>query len=482
MTEQPWRCAMVAGVFALHPLHVESVAWIAERKDVLSTLLAMLMLLLYVRYVRAPSPGKYMLVGLTFALSLIAKPMVVTWPFVLLLLDFWPLRRLAWPLNKRTLWEKAPLFAMAGVVSVTTYLAQKNNGAMESLEHLSWSARIANALVSYVSYMGKALWPVDLAAYYPPHPHGAGMVLAAALVLAAITAVALIRVRQSPWMLVGWLWYLGMLVPVIGIVQVGSQAMADRYTYVPLVGLTIAVVWTVAAAVKGRPHLQRGAVGVSMVALVALAVTAFRQTAYWSDSHALFEHALAVTSGNYVMENNMGIILGREGRSAEASAAFHEAMAIDPTYADAYANLGRELLKTGQTNEASPSLVRAAALNPRLEAAQADLGVVLAAEGKFDEAQQRLEAALRLSPEDAESQSNLCSVLQYRARPMEALAHCQEAVKLDPDSPAARLNLASAFAAEGNRAEAVRELTELIRKNPGYAPARAALDDLQRGH
>lgn len=485
MTKQPWRSALVAAIFALHPLHVESVAWIAERKDVLGTLFAMLMLLFYIRYVRAPSAGKYIYVALAFALGLMAKPMVVTWPFVLLLLDFWPLRRVGWPMELGSLArlsrEKAPLFVMTAIGSAVTYLAQRNYGAVESLDYLPWSARVANILVSYLLYMAKAVWPVDLAAFYPSHPHDVEIVVASALVLIAITVAAVIRARLSPWLLVGWLWYLGMLVPVIGIVQVGWQAMADRYTYAPLVGLSIALVWTIADAVERSPLLQRGTIALSIVVLSILAVAAYRQAGYWKNSHALFEHALAVTSGNYVMENNMGLILGQEGQSAESMAAFHRAIAISPVYADAYANLGRELMVSGQMNEASPPLLRAIRLNPRLEDAQASLGVLLASEGKFGQAEQHLEEAVRLSPTDSYSQSNLCSVLQYLTRPAEAVAHCAEALKLQPDSPAARLNLASAFAAQGKRAEAIRELTTVLQKDPTYAPARAALDDLQRG-
>ncbi len=483
MTGHPWRCALVAAVFALHPLHVESVAWIAERKDVLSSALAMLTVLLYVRYVRVPSIGKYIGVAIVFGLALMAKSMVVTLPFVLLLIDFWPLQRFAWPsgwLDLRPLLrEKTPLFAMSAVASVLTYVAQRSGGAVASLDHLPLTARIANALVSYFSYMVKAVWPVDLTAFYPPHQHGAGMVLLATLVLAVITVGALMRARQSPWIIVGWLAYIGMLVPVIGIVQVGWQSMADRYTYVPLVGLSIAVVWSIADALASRLILQRVAAALSLVVLTTLAVTAWRQVGYWSNSHALFEHSLAVTEANYVMENNMGVVLGSEGRAAESIAAYRSAIAIQPDYADAWANLGREFLISGQTNEASRVLARAVELNPLLEAAQADLGVVLAAAGKFDQAETHLEEAVRLAPSDAESQSNLCSVLQYRARPAEAARRCTEALKLKPDSPAARLNLAGALAAQGHRDEAIRELNIVLRQHPDYAAARSALADLQ---
>jgi len=482
MTRRTWLSAIVAGVFALHPLHVESVAWIAERKDVLSTFFAMLLLLLYVRYAKAPSAGRYLQVAAVFGLALMAKPMVVTLPFVLLLLDFWPLGRIEWPLAwpklARPILEKLPLLAMAAVVSTITYVVQKKNGAMA--ESIPLTERLGNALVSYVRYLGKTFWPANLAVLYPLHSEGALAVAASALVLAAITIVVVLRARRSPWLAVGWFWFVGTLVPVIGVVQVGSQAIADRYTYVPMIGLSIAVVWGVAEAVLARPRWEKAAGAAGGLALLVLAAMAYRQAEYWKNSFTLFEHALAVTRDNYIMQNNMGIVVGREGRSREAMDYFREAIALHPAYAGAYAHLGRELLKSGATHEATVPLERAVALDPGMEEAQADVGIALAAQGRLDEAKQHLEQAVLMKPEDAESQSNLCSVLQYLGRPAEGVAHCQEAVKLRPDSAASQLNLASALAAEGKRDDAIREARALLEKHPDYGPALAALDDWQR--
>jgi len=482
-TGRTWLCAIVAGIFGLHPQHVESVAWIAERKDVLSTFFAMLTLVLYVRYVRVPSPGRYFLVALAFAAALLSKPMVVTLPLVLLLLDLWPLGRLTWPPDRRKLrWlflEKTPLLGLSAIVSVVTYIVQKQNGAMP--DYMPLTERLAKAIVSYVVYLGKAIWPVDLAVFYPYSPYGIAAVLASALVLAGITALVFACARRSPWLVVGWLWFIGTLVPVIGIVQVGAQSIADRYTYFPMIGLAIAVVWAVAEALNMRPALQRAAAAFAVVVLALFAVAAHAQAACWKDSHTLFAHALAVTKDNYTMQGNMGIILGREGHSREAIEYFRKAIAMQPARAEAYAYLGRELLRAGTAQEAARPLERAVQLNPRMQEAQADLGVTLMAQGNLDGAREHMEEALHLDPSDADSQSNLCTVLQYLGRPAEAELHCREALRLRPDSPSWGMSLAVALASQGKRDEAVRELAIVLRKHPDYADARAVLDQLRRG-
>ena len=483
MTGRTWLCAIVAGIFGLHPQHVESVAWIAERKDVLSTFFAMLALFLYARYTRVPSVGRYLLVALAFAAALLAKPMVVTLPLVMLLLDLWPLGRLTWPPERRKLWrlllEKAPLLAMSAIVSVVTYVVQKQNGAMP--EYMPITARLAKAIVSYVVYLGKTIWPTNLAVFYPYRPYSISAVLVTALVLAGLTALVFASARRGPWLLVGWLWFIGTLVPVIGIVQVGGQAIADRYTYFPMIGLAIAVVWTIAEILKKRPVLQRAAAAFATVVLAIFGVVAHAQAGYWKDSHTLFAHALAVTRDNYTMQSNMGIILGREGHSREAIEYFRKAISMRPGGAEAYAYLGRELLKSGTAQEAARPLERAVRLNPRMQEAQADLGVVLMARGNLDGAREHIEEALRLDPTDADSQSNLCTVLQYMGRPQEAEPHCREALRLRPDSPSWGMSLAVALASEGKREEAVRELIAVLHRHPDYSDARAVLDQLRRG-
>ena len=452
MTRRPWRAALVAAIFTVHPLRVESVAWISERKDVLSTFFDMLTLALYVRYAAKPAVPRYLAAVLAFALSLLAKPMAVTFPLVLLLLDYWPLRRIAWPpapaAGRKLVVEKLPLLALSAAASVFTFLAQRNFGAVVSLSRLSFATRVANAAISYVAYMGKALWPADLAVLYPRRSPDLSSALAAAILLVAITALAWIWIQKRPYFAVGWLWYLGMLVPVIGLVQVGVQSMADRYTYLPMVGLSIALVWTGADLVESRRELRPAAAAAALAVLIAFAAVSFRQTGYWKTSRALFEHTLAVTQNNHIIENNMGVILGREGNSKQAMALYKEALATVPDYADAHANLGHELLKAGQFTDAEQHLTKALALRPDIASAQGDLGVLMAARGQFEEARRQFERALTIDPYAADNESNLCFALTHLGRAEEAIAHCNAALRIDPNHANAKFNLGNAQAAE----------------------------------
>ncbi|MGD0481537.1 MAG: tetratricopeptide repeat protein [Terracidiphilus sp.] len=455
MTRQPWRCALVAAIFAVHPLHVESVAWISERKDVLSTFFEMLALLLYVRYTAKPGVRSYLPVAVAFALSLLAKPMAVTFPFVLLLLDYWPLRRIDWPLKvvpiRRLFMEKTPLLAMAAAASVLTFMAQRGFGAMVSLIRDPLPERIANAAIAYVGYMGKTFWPVDLAVLYPARPPAPVAVATATLILVVITVAAWRWAKQRPYFAVGWLWYLGMLLPVIGLVQVGVQAMADRYTYVPMVGLSIALIWTVADFVENRAAPRTAAAAVAVLALAALTGAAYRQAAYWKNSRTLFEHTLAVTRDNYIIQNNLGVVLANEGNSTEAVALYRAALVTAPDYAAALANLGHEQLKSGQLAEAYANITKALDLSPDLASAQADLGLLLAARGDFEEARRHIEHSLILAPGDADNESNLCFVLTHLGRPDEAIAHCNAALRINPGMSNAQFNLNNALAAQKHR-------------------------------
>jgi len=481
MTRQPWRCALVAGLFAVHPLHVQSVAWISDRKDVLSAFFAALALFLYAGYAKAPSALRYWSATLAFAFSLMAKTMAVTLPFVLLLVDFWPLRRL----SGRTILEKLPLLAMAAAAGVLTALAQHK--AMElsaagAFEHLSLSARLANALVCYVRYMAKSLWPVGLAAFYPAEPAGLAQVLGAAAIFLAITVAAVKWAWRRPFLLTGWLWFLGMLVPVIGIVQqVGDQNFADRYNYLPMIGLSIAAIWTVADAIADRPTMLRGAAVLSVIWLAALAVTAARQTAYWADSRTLFAHGLTVTEKNYFLANNLGVILEKSGQSAEAAALFRRAIDFNPNHAPAYVNLGLDLLRSGHFEEGREHLSTAVRLNPNLPSAQAALGVMFAGEGNYEEARRRLQESLRMDPNQAEAQNNFCALLLRLGRVEAAAAHCMQALNLRPAYTIARINLARAFALSRRPAEAERELNFALGEEPGNATARQTLLDLRNG-
>ena len=481
-TRRPWRSLVVAGIFALHPLHVESVAWVAERKDVLSTFFGLLALLFYVRYTGAATTSRYIAMVSFFALSLLAKPMLVTFPFLLLLLDFWPLRRLQWPVQwpalKRLLWEKTPLLAMAAVSSIVTVRAQRVE-AMASITTLSIPARFANAIAAYGSYLAKAFWPANLAVLYPFHAPQAASVLTASAILAAVTWASLRLAAQRPYLLVGWFWYLGMLVPVIGILQVGSQSMADRYMYLPIVGLSIAIVWATADLLESRRLPSYWAASLAGVMLLLLSIGAYRQAEYWKDSQTLFEHTLAVTEGNYVIENNMALIMVEEGKRDEAIDFYQKALAIQPGLAEAQVNLAQELMKSGKPDEAFPHLIEALRVKPNLPLAHLDLVLLLADRGNMDEANRHLDELLRLSPGDAEAESYSCFVLRRLGRLDDAITHCNESLRLYPDLLYARFNLGAALAAQGKKSEAIVELTRVLASNPGYAEARTLLDQLQ---
>ncbi|MGP8248183.1 MAG: tetratricopeptide repeat protein [Bryobacteraceae bacterium] len=481
-TRRLWPSAIVAAIFALHPMHVESVAWVSERKDVLSAFFGMLALWLYVRYAEAPTVRRYLWVALAFALGLMAKPMLVTFPFVLLLLDYWPLGRLKWPpkwaVLRPLLWEKAPLLALAAIDSVLTFDAQRNFGAVVALGSMPFSARLANVAAAYVGYLGKAVWPADLAVLYPVHGVPAEMAAGAAVLMLALTGGAVWAARRRPYVLVGWLWYVGMLVPVIGLVQVGVQSMADRYTYVPFVGLSIAVVWGVDDLVRNHPALRKAAAGVAMLAVILLAAVAYRQAACWKDSETLFEHTLAVTQGNYIIQNNLGVVLSDEGKHQEAVAHFQRALAILADYVAAHGNLGHEWMKMGNFEKALPELNETLRLAPTNSGAQDNLGVTLAAGGRLEEAREHLEKAVRLAPANPEPHSNLCYVLGRLGRADEAIAQCREALRLKPEFPDADYNLGNALAAQGKKAEARAEFAKVLAANPSNAAARLAMENL----
>jgi hypothetical protein len=321
MTGQPGRSAFVAGLFALHPLHVESVAWIAERKDVLSGLFFALTLLAWRAYARRPSPARYLLAAAAFAAGLMCKPMLVTLPCVLLLLDWWPLRRVKgmhqagdanacprapWP---RLLLEKVPLLALSAALSVVTFVAQRDVGAMVEIEALPLRERMGHAVISAVAYLGKAVWPAGLAVIYDrPELPGGGAIAAAAGLLGAITLVALVMARRRPGVIVGWLWFLGMLVPVLGLVQVGRQSMADRFMHLPLIGLSIAVAWAWPESLWSRPASRRAGAGIAVALLAACAAVSITQARHWRNTLTLFERALAVTTDNRVAMNNVAWI------------------------------------------------------------------------------------------------------------------------------------------------------------------------------
>jgi tetratricopeptide (TPR) repeat protein len=475
MTGKPGRSALAAAVFAVHPLHVESVAWIAERKDVLSTFFEMLTLLLYAGYARKRTTARYIAVVVAFACALMSKPMAVTFPFVLLLLDYWPLgRREMWPAIR----EKIPLFAMSFAAGVLTVVAQRRAGAVMSLGRVPFAGRIANAAIAWIWYARKAIWPAKLACFYPLQPARLRDVVFSLLALAVVTVTAFRWRTRRPHFLVGWLWYLGMLVPVIGIVQVGLQGVADRYSYMPLTGLSIAFIWLIADALSGKLVLQALAGLLATMALLVLAIAAWRQAALWKDGETLYRHAIAVTQKNYLMESNLGAVLSIEGRHAEAIEQYRRAIADRPDFEPPYANLGGELLDAGRIDEASVVLKEALRINPEMELAQSNLGSVYKRRGDYGQARELLVKAVGHKPDDAFAHSDLCFVLAKIGSADEAIAHCREAIRLRPRLGEAYVNLARILADQGNKAAAAEEYERLLAILPSYPGARAALDSL----
>ena len=421
MTGQVGRSALVAGLFGVHPLHVESVAWAAERKDVLSTLFWLLTLRGYVAYVRHPRVGRYLMVLALFALGLMAKPMLVTLPFVLLLLDVWPLRRLAVGpgsghrptsptfIDRRAalevVREKVPLLVLTVASSVVTFMVQRQGGAVLRLEEFPFGQRAANALVSYVAYTGRTVWPTGLAVFYPyPHALPEWQVIGSVLVLLGVTVGVIRLVRPAPYLLVGWFWYLGTLVPVIGLVQVGGQGLADRYTYIPLIGLFIILAWGIPDALARWPHRRIALPIAAGLAIVACMGLASHQVRYWKNSEALWTRAVDVTGDNWIAHGQLGNVLARSGRTEEAMAHYAEALRMSPDYAEAHNNLG----------------------------------VALAAQGRIDEAMREFQEALRTRPDYADAHFNVAAVLARKGQLAEATTHLETAIRLNPGFDKAR--------------------------------------------
>jgi tetratricopeptide (TPR) repeat protein len=468
MTGALWRSAFVAAVFAIHPLRVESVAWIAERKDVLSGVFFMLTLLAYVHYVRAPSIRRYLFVAVVFAFGLMSKPMLVTLPFVLLLLDYWPLSRIRDPscdIRRRLLTlvlEKIPLIALSAVSSAVTFFAQR--GAVGWTEQLPVLARINNAVVSYVAYIWQMLWPVKLAVFYP-HPEyrlPLWEIILSLLLLLGFTAAAIALRKQRPYFITGWLWYLGMLVPVIGFVQVGWQGRADRYTYLPQIGLYIVATWAV-ADLTARLRRQREILSASAAIVIGvLSWGAWTQTSYWRDSETLFTHALAVTSNNDVAENNLGIVFLRKGSLDEAISLLQEAVDLRPENSPAHENLAKALLQKGQVADALVHYRKLLELQPDNIEVHNIVGTVLIQQGRIREGVEEWQKVLAIQPDNGNAMSNLAWI--FATSPDESLRDGAQAVQLAEEAlrisgrriPVIFRTLAAAYAEKGMFSQAIQ--------------------------
>ena len=426
-----WRSALAAFLFALHPLHVESVAWVAERKDVLSACFWFLTLWLYVRYTERPGTGRYLAVAFGFCLGLMAKPMVVTLPFVLLLLDYWPLARFG-QRGRKAIWEKLPLLGLAGAAAAIAYLAQKHSGFVNARP---LEARLANAIHSCTLYILKTFWPARLAVFYPyPHDFSFLPLLAEGILLAVVTAGVIVLRRRAPYLLMGWGWFVVTLVPVIGLVQVGGQAYADRYTYIPMVGLLVMLIWG-ATEILEKLRAKTLAIPLAAAACLASAVLSWVQIGCWRNSETLFRHALAVTNDNSVANHNLGsYLMTSPERLSEALPYLEAAVRIDPESAPARTDLGTALGKMGRLSDAIAQLQVAARLEPDASKPHISLGTALAYAGHLPEAAAEFESALRIDPNDAVVQSNLGMALSgIPGRLPDALRHLEEADRLRPD-------------------------------------------------
>jgi protein O-mannosyl-transferase len=506
MTGARWRSLIVAALFAVHPLRVESVAWVAERKDVLSACFGFLALIFYSRYAEGrrhktgirsqrseftdthhgsritDHPFIFYLLSLCFlALGLMSKPMLVTWPFLMLLLDFWPLHRVERStLNPQpsTIWglviEKIPFLALAVAASFVTFVMQGD--AIAAAQGFPLAARSGNALISYCRYLGRLSWPTDLAVFYP-HPGQwpmAKVLLAGGLIL-GISGLFFVQRRRFPFLLVGWLWFCGTLVPVIGLVQVGGQAMADRYSYIPSLGVLLLAVWGTAELTTRCRNRQTVLAITSTIALAAFALATHFQLKHWKDSLTLFSHAIAVTRNNALAEGNLGNALGARGHRKEAIPHFQEALRLYPLYAEAHLNFGVALVEEGRIDEGIEHYRAAIKARPNYAQAHRLLAGALALEDKHDEAKKEFLEALRLKPDYPEAHARLGHLLLLQGAQEEGLRHLFEAIRIRDDCENGHYYLASALARQGRMQEAVVHFRAAVRVRPDHA---AALNDL----
>jgi tetratricopeptide (TPR) repeat protein len=504
-----WPSAFVAALFTLHPLRVESVAWVSERKDVLSMFLGLAVLYTYALYVEKPKLSKYCLCLILFALGLLAKPMLVTLPFVLMLLDYWPLERwqksyaagnvpasesvsersgkkkikvnkgsstnekkVSVPLTNRAkiirslLWGKSPFIFLALVSCIVTIWAQSNGGAVASLEKLPFLERIMNAIVSYIAYLLKIFWPVNLAVFYPYEQFlPLWEVFGAASILLAISIAVIYFIKKAPFLFVGWFWYLGTLVSVIGLMQVGKQAMADRYTYLPSIGVGIMIVWSIVYLLP-KVKLRKIIIIPAAIILAALTFLTWQQCGYWKNSVVLYDHVLKVTKNNDLAHYNLANELVKQKNIGEAITHYLEAIKINPYYSNAYSNLGAALAAQGKNEEAIAHYLAAIKINPNEEEPHSNLGVVLAAQGRNEEAIAHYLEAIKINPNYDDAHYNLANLFLKQGKIDRAIGHYLEAIKINPDNADAHCNLADVFVKQNKIDQAIEHFREAVRINP----------------
>ena len=520
LTGARWRSAAVALLFAIHPLHVEPVAWVSSRKDVLSTFFLLLTLLAYARYAKRPTALGYVLVFVLYCLGLMCKPNVVTAPGLLVLLDYWPLARFEkiWVRNWRSwrpLWEKLPLAVPTAAMSALTYRSAAAHGMAGPSEFFTWPVRIANATLAYGQYIARTLWPRNLASFYP-HP-AADVALwkvgLSAVLLVGVTVVVVWLIRRRPYLAVGWFWYLGTLVPVIGLVQSIHYATADRYTYVPLIGLFMMLAWGVPDAL-GRPRQGRVALGIVTAVMVAALTTAsWFQARVWRNSLALASHTVNLTEDNAAMHNNLGmalvergrleearihfaraiqvsdyyfkghynmaVTLEKQGKDDQAVAEYRKALDVIPDDVSTHYNLGNLLRRLGHEEEGIALLTKAVELDPDHADAHYNLGMALESQGRVDEAIAHYEQAVQARPDYSEAYNSLGIALAQRGDVAQAEKHFRDAVRCNPHNAEALNNLGAALLRQGNLAKAVEYYEEALRIEPGHATARRNLERIR---
>jgi Flp pilus assembly protein TadD len=508
MTGAFWRCAVLAALFALHPLQVDSVAWVAERKNLLAAFFWLLATWAYLRYAEVrkqkvesrkqkaesgitPCGSRitdhaslfYLLSLICLALGLMCKPVLVTLPFVLLLLDYWPLQRFQLSTLSpqpstlwRLAWEKLPFFALSAASNMIMIMSTSALGVLDSVSKMPLDARFENALVSYGRYLGKTFWPSRLAIFYPyPAAWPMWQVAACGLLLLIISGLALRSARSRPWWFVGWFWFLGVLVPFIGLVKAGAQAMADRFMYVPVLGLFVALIWGLHGLAQGRRYQQLG-LSVAASAAIALCLVLTRhQLGYWKDSETLFRHVLEVTENNPLAHLNLGIALDNRGQTDEAIRHFQETIRLKPRQAISYFNLGNAFAKKGQIDEAIRQYREAIRLQPDYEKAHNNLGNALLSQRQFDEAIREYREVIRLQPGFAITHDNLGMALGRNGQTDEAILQFQEAIRLKPDHALSHNNLGFALLNKGQLDEAILQFQEAIRLQPDYPLAQSNL-------
>jgi len=493
MTGGFWRSCLVAALFALHPLHVESVAWVAERKDVLSTFVGLLTLWCYIDYVRRPNIGRFIPVFLFFILALMAKPMLVTLPFVLLLLDFWPLKRIQLDVSEKDddtdrligsklflIVEKIPLFIASAASCIVTFYAQQASGAVGSLAALPLHDRIANALFSYVSYIAKMLWPGNLAVIYPyPEFFPIWKIIASCLLISAITYLSLKYVKARPWFLVGWLWYLGTLVPVIGLVQVGLQAMADRYTYIPSIGLFIIIAWGASDMTARWRHGKTVLTVMAVLAICCFSLITRTQLQHWENSLTLFRHTLEVTEKNSVAHNNYGNALLAKGKAKTAIKHFAAVLALKPNDAKAHNNLGNAFMKMERVDEAVGHYRESIDLAPDVARTHNNLAVALYRQERVPESIRHLKKALRLKPDYADAYNNLGAAYRKVGQGGNAARCYLKAIQLRSDFAEAYNNLGILLWHQGKLKTASSYFHKALASKPNYKKAQENLKKLE---